>query len=200
MNAFRRFVLPASLFLLPVLGTAQAPASPPAALEGAKNAAHHYFTDIPLTDQDGREHRLYSDLLEGKTVVINAFFATCQGVCPVLNAKMAKIQEALGERLGKDVLLLSITVDPKHDTPEVLHQYAARWNAKPGWLFLTGPSDNVQTALKKLGQYVENKEAHTTIVIVGNDKTGLWKKANGIATPEELIQIVTSVVDDKGGA
>jgi protein SCO1 len=195
MKSLRYAVALAVVLATPVFAQAPAPADP---LEGAMNAAHHYFTDIELTDQDGRKHRLYTDLLHGKTVVINAFFASCQGVCPVLSAKMAKIQDYLGEKLGKDVVMLSITVDPKADTPEVLHQYAARWNARPGWLFLTGPPDNVSTALKKLGQYVENKEAHTTIVIVGNDKTGLWKKANGIATPQELVAIVDSVVHDKG--
>lgn len=194
MNPFRRLVVLGLLVAAPAF--AQQP--PAADAPGGINAAHHYFTDLELTDQDGRTHRLYSDLLQGKTVVINAFFATCQGVCPVLSAKMAKIQDALGDKLGKEALILSITVDPKADTPEVLHQYAARWNAKPGWLFLTGPADNVQTALRKLGQYVENKEAHTTIVIVGNDKTGLWKKANGVASPQELIGIVESVVNDKG--
>lgn len=195
MKSLRFAVALAVALATPVFAQAPAPADP---LEGAMNAAHHYFTDIELTDQDGRKHRLYTDLLHDKTVVINAFFASCQGVCPVLSAKMAKIQDYLGEKLGKDVVMLSITVDPKADTPEVLHQYAARWNARPGWLFLTGPPDNVSTALKKLGQYVENKEAHTTIVIVGNDKTGLWKKANGIATPQELVAIVDSVVNDKG--
>lgn len=195
MKSLRFAIALAVALATPAFAQAPAPADP---LEGAMNAAHHYFTDIELTDQDGRKHRLYTDLLHDKTVVINAFFASCQGVCPVLSAKMAKIQDYLGEKLGKDVVMLSITVDPKADTPEVLHQYAARWNARPGWLFLTGPPDNVSTALKKLGQYVENKEAHTTIVIVGNDKTGLWKKANGIATPQELVAIVDSVVNDKG--
>lgn len=193
MKFFRCFVVVGLALVSPAF--AQTPADPAPA---GVNAAQHYFTDVELIDQDGRPHRLYSDLLQGKTVVINAFFATCQGVCPVLSAKMAKIQDFLGDKLGKEVLILSITVDPKADTPEVLHQYAARWNAKPGWLFLTGPPDDVQIALQKLGQYVENKEAHTTIVIVGNDKTGLWKKANGIASPQELIAIVDSVINDKG--
>jgi protein SCO1 len=160
--------------------------------------AQKYFSDVELLDQDGRKVRFYTDMLKGKTVVINAFFTTCTSVCPPMNRNMEKIQEALGDRLGKEVFLISISVDPATDTPPRLKEYAAKFHAKPGWTFLTGKKENVDWALYKVGQYVETKDDHTTVIIVGNEATGLWKKMFGMAKAAELVQIVESVANDKG--
>jgi protein SCO1 len=162
--------------------------------------AAKYFSDVELLDQDGRQVRFYTDLLKGKTVVINAFFTTCTSVCPPMNRNMEKIQEALGDRLGKEVFLISISVDPTTDTPPRLKEYAQKFHAKPGWRFLTGKKENVDWALYKVGQYVEAKDDHTTVIIVGNETTGLWKKMFGMGKVAELIQIVESVANDKGEA
>ncbi|MFL6337118.1 MAG: SCO family protein [Pyrinomonadaceae bacterium] len=164
----------------------------------AQSPAQKYFSDVELLDQDGRKVRFYSDMLKGKTVVINAFFTTCTSVCPPMNRNLEKVQEALGDRLGKDVFIVSISVDPTTDTPTRLKEYAQRFHAKPGWTFLTGKKENVDWALYKVGQYVESKDDHTTVIIIGNEATGLWKKALGMAKPTELIPIVYSVADDKG--
>ena len=162
--------------------------------------AQKYFTDVELLNQNGEKVRLYSDVLKGKTVVVNAFFTTCTSVCPPMNRNMERIQEALGDRVGKDVFLVSISVDPEVDTPARLKDYAKKFHAGPGWIFLTGKKENLDWALYKLGQYVENKDDHTTVFIVGNERTGLWKKAFGMANVAELIQVVESVVNDKGVA
>jgi protein SCO1/2 len=159
--------------------------------------AHKYFTDVTLVNQNGETMRLYSDLLKGKVVVINAFFTSCQGSCPVMAATLAKIQDWLGDRLGKNVYLISLSVDPQTDTPEKLKEYAQRFKAKPGWYFLTGKKDNVEWALYKLGQYVEQKEDHLNIMIIGNESTGLWKKAFGLSKPEDIIKIVDNVLKDQ---
>jgi cytochrome oxidase Cu insertion factor (SCO1/SenC/PrrC family) len=143
--------------------------------------------------------RFYHDLLQGKTVIINSFFATCQGSCLPITRNLEKIQEALGERLGKDARIISISVDPTVDTPGELAAFGKKFHARPGWYFLTGSKENVEFVLKKLGQFVENKTDHYNIIIVGNDRTGLWKKAFGLAKSEELIKVVDSVIDDKGG-
>ena len=93
---------------------------------------------------------------------------------------------------------MSITVDPKNDTPDKLGAYAKRFNAKRGWYFLSGDIANVETALRKLGKYVENREAHDTVLLIGNVSTRLWKKANGLAEADEIIEIVDSVIKDQG--
>ncbi len=162
--------------------------------------AAKYFTDVELINQDGKKVHFYTDVLKGKTVVVNAFFTTCTSVCPPMNRNMEKIQEVLGDRVGKDVFFVSITVDPDVDTPARLKEYAKKFHAGPGWMFLTGKKENLDWALYKLGQYVENKDDHKTIFIIGNETTGLWKKAFGMANIGELVQVVESVVNDKGEA
>ena len=164
----------------------------------AQTPAEKYFTDVELINQDGKKVRFYSDVLKGKTVIVNAFFTSCTSVCPPMNRNMEKIQEALGDRVGRDVFLVSMTVDPENDTPARMKEYAKKFHAGPGWLFLTGKKENLDWALYKLGQYVENKDDHQTVLIIGNEPTGLWKKAFGMANVTELVQVVESVVNDKG--
>lgn len=170
---------------------AQQPATAP------DTPAHNYFTDVELINQNGQKVKFYSDLLQGKVVIINSFFATCQGSCLPLNQNLAKVQEALGDRLGKDVYILSISVDPTVDTPPALNAYAKKLHARPGWFFLTGAKENVDFALKKIGQFVPDKQDHLNIFIIGNERTGLWKKAFGLAKSDELVKVVESVINDQ---
>ncbi|MCA1634090.1 MAG: SCO family protein [Acidobacteria bacterium] len=177
-----------------------APAQPQSAKPAGEgqSAMQKYFTDVELLTQDGKTVRLYSDLLKNKVVVINAFFATCTGICPPMNRNLERVQEAFKDRVGKDLFIISITVDPTTDTPERLKEYAAKFHPVPGRLFVTGKKENVDWALYKLGQYVEDKNSHTSVLIIGNERTGLWKKAFAMAKPEEIVQIVRTVLDDKG--
>jgi protein SCO1/2 len=162
-----------------------------------RSPAERYFSDVELIDQDGQKLRFYSDVLKNKIVAINTFFTTCTNICPPMNRNFEKMQDALGDRLGKDVFLVSITVDPETDTPTRLKEYGRRFHARPGWLFLTGKKENVDWALYKLGQYVETKDDHTSIFIIGNEPKGLWKKAFGLAKAEELIRILDDVINDR---
>jgi protein SCO1 len=177
------------------------PAQLPKAEDGPaadkRSPAEKYFSDVELIDQDGRKLRFYSDVLKNKIVAINTFFTTCTSICPPMNRNFEKMQEAVGDRLGKDVFLVSISVDPVTDTPTRLKEYGKRFHAKPGWLFLTGKKENVDWALYKLGQYVETKDNHTSIFIIGNEPKGLWKKALGLANAEELIKILDDVINDR---
>lgn len=168
-----------------------------AALAATLSPSEKYFSDVELIDQDGQKLRFYNDVLKNKVVIINTFFTTCTSVCPPMNRNLEKIQDALGDRLGKDAFLVSISVDPETDTPLRLKDYARRFHARAGWLFLTGKKENVDWALYKLGQYVETKDDHSTIIIIGNEPKGLWKKAFGLAKPEELMKIVDDVLRDK---
>lgn len=175
----------------------KAPAPAASASQVEDSAARRYFTDTVLTNQNGEDVRFYSDLLKNRIVVINTFFTECVSVCPLLNRNMQAIQDWLGDRLNRDVLLLSISVDPATDTPPRIKVYAERFHAKPGWVFLTGKKENVELVLQKLGQRVEARDDHSTIFIIGNDRTHLWKKAMGAAKSDQLIPIVESVVNDK---
>ena len=162
-----------------------------------ESAAHHYFTDVVLINQNGQKMRFYSDLLQGKVVIINSFFGTCQGSCLPMNRNLEKVQQALGDHVGKDVHIISISVDPTVDTPASLKEYAKTLHARPGWYFLSGDKQNVDFALKKLGQYVDVREDHLNTIIIGNERTGLWKKAFGLAQSDELVKVVLSVLNDQ---
>ena len=168
------------------------------AIKAEASPAEKYFTDVVLTNQDGKPMRLYTDLLKGKVVIINTFFTTCVSICPPMSHNLEKVQEWLGSRLGKDVHIISISVDYTTDTPPRLKDYAQKYRARPGWYFLGGKKENVEVALRKLGQFVEAKDDHTSIMIIGNLQTGLWKKAFGLARPDDLIKVVDSVLNDKG--
>ncbi|HKO58181.1 MAG TPA: SCO family protein [Thermoanaerobaculia bacterium] len=175
----------ALLLIAPLTAAAQAPAA-------------QYFGNLKLVDQNGRRVDLYQDLMKGKTVVINSFFASCTASCAMMSRTFLYLQDKLGDRVGQDVTLVSITVDPEHDTPEKLKSYAQRIGAKQGWYLLTGTRAEVDAALRKLGQYTEVREGHVNIIVAGNDRTGLWKKALGVAKSEDVYKVVASVADDKG--
>jgi protein SCO1/2 len=169
----------------------------PAQSRQEPSPAQKYFSDVELINQHGEKLRFYSDLLKGKVVVINSFFSTCTSICPPMNRSFAKIQEALGDRLGRDVHLISLTVDPETDTPSRLKEYAEKVSAKPGWHLLTGKKENIDLALSKVGHYVEVKDDHTSIVIIGNEPKGVWTKAFGLAKAEQLIKLVEDILNEK---
>ncbi|HLR06913.1 MAG TPA: SCO family protein [Pyrinomonadaceae bacterium] len=173
------------------------PTKPASFQNASESPAHKYFTDVVLLNQNGERMRFYSDLLQNKVVIIDSFFATCQGSCLPMNRNLEKLQEALGDHVGKDVFIISISVDPGVDTPASLKEYAKKLHAKPGWYFLTGDKQNVDFALNKLGQYVNDKQDHLNIFIIGNERTGLWKKAFGLARSDELVKVVDSVLNDQ---
>lgn len=193
-----RLVLLGAAVLLAAMPALAADGLAPAGRKADRSAAQSYFTDVALINQYGEEMRLYSDLLEGKVVVVNVFFTSCNGVCPIMAKSLAEIQQWLGDRLGSEVHLISISVDPENDTPPRVAEYAERFGAERGWYFLTGSPEKVAAALGKLGQAVEEPEAHSNILILGNEPTGLWKKALGLADVKDLISIVQSVIEDAG--
>lgn len=172
-------------------------AEQPSSQTATESPARKYFTDVVLLNQNGERMRFYSDLLQNKVVIIDSFFATCQGSCLPMNRNLEKVQEALGDHIGKDVFIISISVDPEVDTPASLKEYAKKLHARPGWYFLTGDKQNVDFALNKLGQYVNDKQDHLNIFIIGNERTGLWKKAFGLARSDELVKVVESVLNDR---
>jgi protein SCO1/2 len=101
------------------------------------------FPNVKLQNQDGQEVRFYDDLIKDKIVTINFFYAKCEGICPTVTANLAKAQKILGDRVGKDIFMISISLKPEHDTRAVLKEYADMFKARPGWSFLSGKPDDV---------------------------------------------------------
>ncbi|MEM7429390.1 MAG: SCO family protein, partial [Pseudomonadota bacterium] len=170
-----------------------------------QSPAQRYFTDVELIDQGNRPHRFYSDLLHDKVVVMTAFFTRCKDSCPVATAKILQLQDHLGERLGKDVHFISLTVDPAHDTPGELKTFADKLGANPAWHFLTGKEENIRLAHTRLGTFGPNSatakqdpEAHGNNIFLGNLRTGLWKKIFGPAiSASALAKELDGILADK---
>src|SRR5215216_3350583 len=106
-----------------------------------------------ILDQNGKQLSFYNDLIKGKTVAINFIFTTCTTVCPPLTATFRKVQQNAAER-GLPLQLISISVDPTVDTPERLHAFAEKYNAGPGWTFVTGDKSEIDSLLNGLGAAV----------------------------------------------
>jgi cytochrome oxidase Cu insertion factor (SCO1/SenC/PrrC family) len=186
-----------------ILDAVNALAGPPdataSAEDEANSPAHRYFTDVSLTDQTGQTRRLYNDLIRGKVVVLHSFFTSCKNTCPLMLATYQKLQDHLGDRLGRDVHLVSFTVDPDHDDAQALGDQARKVEARPGWFLVTGTKANLGLALRKLGLAVERREEHSNIFLIGNDRTQLWKKVRGLAPADEIIEALDAVIADSGG-
>jgi protein SCO1/2 len=146
----------------------------------------NYFPNVPLTTQDGEAVKFY-DLIRGKVVAINLIYTTCHYSCPLETARLAQVQKLLGDRMGRDVLFLSISINPDFDTPAVLKEYATRYHAGPGWLFVRGKPADIELLSKKLGLYSspnpDNKDGHTPMLLIGNEPTGQWIQGSGVDNP-----------------
>jgi protein SCO1 len=146
----------------------------------ARDSDAKAFPNVVLTTQYGTKVRLYDDLLKGKTVAINTFFSGCSDACPLGTAKMLELQRLLGDRVGRDIQFYSLSIDPTFDTPQVLKEYAERYGAKPGWLFLTGKEADIQLASKRLGlgslQSTSPRDNHSNTLMVGREASGQWMK------------------------
>jgi len=169
-----------------------------AAPDGSRWGAD-YFPNVPLITQDGKTLRFYDDLLRGKIVAIYLMYTTCQYACPLETARLAEAQRLLGDRVGKDIFFYSISIDPKHDTPQVLKTYAEKYHAGPGWLFLTGKPADIDLISKKMGLYSEpnpaNKDGHTPVLMVGNVPAGQWMKNSALDNPRFLAIMIGQYLD-----
>ena len=153
--------------------------------------------DTELLDQNGRKIRFYTDLVKGHTVVINYIFTTCTTICPPLGAAFARVQKQLGEKAGRDVRFISISVDPATDTPERLKAWGAKFHAGDGWTFVTGNKPQVDELLRALGASSARREDHSPTLLIGNDARGNWTRTYGLATASQLVQIINDVMAGK---
>ena len=158
-----------------------------AARAGAPGSAKVVVSDKALLDQTGRVVRVAQDVIGGRIAVVNFIYTTCTTVCPVSSATFSQLQDKLGPALGKEVVLVSITVDPVRDRPERLHEYAARFGAREGWAWLTGAKRDVDAVLQGFGAYTANFEDHPAMVLVG-DARGGWTRFFGFPSVEQLLE------------
>jgi len=184
---------------------AKAAAASPETVAGSKNVrtspaeeerARHYFTNLPVVTHDGKTLRFYSDVLKGRVVLVNMFYTACKDACPLINQHLAYVQKQLGDRLGKDIFFVSLTVDPETDTPAVLAKYRKNYDAGDGWLFLTGEKKNIDMISRRLG-HVYSKEEHFSGLLLGNVKTAHWQKSRANVPQAAIVQKLLMLAEEK---
>ena len=153
--------------------------------------------DVDVLDQDGNAIHFYTDLVKGKTVAINFIFTNCTTICPPLAATFARVQKEMGDKVGRDVHFISISVDPLTDTPERLKAWGAKFKAGAGWTFVTGNKEEMDKLLNALGASVARREDHTPSVIIGNDAKSVWTRTYGLARTTQMVGLIENVIAGK---
>jgi cytochrome oxidase Cu insertion factor (SCO1/SenC/PrrC family) len=161
---------------------------------GGASSSRMAIPDVELLDQDGRKIHFYSDLVKDKVVAINFIFTTCTTICPPLGATFARVQKELGERAGRDVHFISISVDPVTDTPERLKAWGAKFKAGASWTFVTGSKPQVDELLRSLSASSASREDHSPTVLIGNEARGQWTRTYGLAKPSQLVSIINDAI------
>ena len=135
-----------------------------------------HFPNIQLVNQDGKKLRFYDDLIRGKIVIIQFMFTSCDRLCPMVTPNLVKIQKELQKQAPGEVNLVSISVDPDHDTPAALKEYAAKFHVGPNWQFLTGRKSEIEGLRRELGVFDPENTTfeHMNVITIGKEPTGQW--------------------------
>ena len=153
----------------------------------------NYFPNVPLINQDGKTLYFYDDVIKGKVVTINFMFTSCGDSCPLETAKLRQVQKLLGEHVGDNVHMYSITVDPDRDTQAALKAYMQKFNVGPGWQFLTGKKEDIDAIRKKLGMSAKEEDElsdHNINFILGSEPRGQWLKRTPFDIPETIVSVL----------
>jgi len=155
-----------------------------------------YFPDFILRTHENKPVRFYTDLVQGRVVIFNMMYAECEGICPRMTANLAQVQRALGDRVGRDIFMYSLSLRPRQDTPGALAHYARMHGIKPGWQFLTGKPREVDILRRKLGFFDSDPAVdrdlsqHTGLVRFGNESLDRWAACPALADPAQIVRSV----------
>jgi protein SCO1/2 len=170
--------------------------SPETQADAREKVRQRYFPDIELRTQDNKKVRFYEDLIKNKIVTINFFYAKCEGVCPGITANLVRVQRLLGERVGRQIFMYSISLKPDEDSPAVLKEYAESYKVRPGWKFLTGDPGDIELLRKSLGftnpepKLDKDKSQHIGNIRYGNEPLMLWAACPGLAHAEWIAESI----------
>jgi len=178
-------LLGVALFLIPSAPGQAQPAR--AEVKSAEVKLH----DLELWDQDGTKVKFKTEVVGDRIAAIVPFYTTCTTAYPILIFIFTRLQEMLGDRLGREVVLVSVSVDPNTDIPIRLKAFARRQKARPGWTFVCGDINNLAKVLTGIGvQYIVgqslDEHQHIPVTLVG-DPRGEWKRFFGYPSPEILM-------------
>lgn len=156
--------------------------------DSPSNIAQLKVPDLELFNQDADTGRFVSDFIGDRLAAITFTFTSCTTICPILDGIFGQVQAKLGDRLGKDVILITLTVDPVTDIPQRLKAHALKIKAQPGWSFLTGQKKVVNDILKALEVYSQNIIDHPPTVFIVDGRQGLWTRLNGYPSASKVIK------------
>jgi len=142
----------------------------------AKTWDERYFPNYVVYDQNGNSYRFYDDLIRDKIVVANFVYTTCTDICGLATARMAEVVEGIGDRMGKEIFVYSITLTPEIDTPETMKKFISAFGEVEGWKFLTGDPAEMKEIRWKLGERSRYLGEHRSDMVMGNDTKGYWRR------------------------
>ncbi|QCY11846.1 SCO family protein [Pseudomonas sp. MPC6] len=169
------------------------------AKSASSESAQVKFADVALVDQNGKAVRLEKDLVTDKIVVMSFIYTSCTTVCPVVSSIMAKVQKQLGARVGSEVQLVSISIDPQRDDAKRLNDYARTFQNGPGWSWLTGSVQSVNETLKGLGSFSGDFKSHQPLILVGDGNSRNWTRYYGFTDPVVLSREVEKLSGQRNG-
>ncbi|BCX67319.1 SCO family protein [Pseudomonas izuensis] len=168
-----------------------------AAKSASSETAQVRFADVALVDQNGKTVRLEKDLVQNKIVVMSFIYTSCTTVCPVVSSIMGKVQKQLGARVGTEVQLVSISIDPQRDDAKRLNDYARTFQNGPGWSWLTGSPQSVNETLKGLGSFSGDFKNHQPLILVGDGNSRHWTRYYGFTDPAVLSREVEKLSGER---
>ncbi|MDH4108003.1 MAG: SCO family protein [Gammaproteobacteria bacterium] len=159
--------------------------------------ARDYFTNLELINQDGETVRFFDDVLKDKVVVINFIFTNCEGACPLMTHKLTLVRDSFEGKIGNPLQFVSLSIDPERDTPAAMKEFAKTHRADhDGWVFLTGKPENLETIIKRLGQFTDDVEAHSTMMLAGNVNAAHWIKIQPYEQPPQITEKIRLLLGD----
>jgi cytochrome oxidase Cu insertion factor (SCO1/SenC/PrrC family) len=165
----------------------------PSGASSAGSDFHPKIPDIAVVDQDGRKRLFFTDLVKDKVVAINFIFTRCTTICLPLGATFSKLQRSFGSAMGKDVFLISVSIDPLTDTPERLHEWGKKFGAGPGWTLVTGPPGEIKRLQQSFGLDTAAPEDHSPVVVIGSEKNSRWRKVYGLGSSGLLVKTIQEI-------
>ena len=156
-----------------------------------------HLPDILVETHDGRTLRFYADLVHGRVVTFNCMYLKCEdGRCPITTHNLARAQKQLKSRVGRDIFMYSLTLDPERDTVAALRKFARGHGVRPGWLFLRASPQDTELLRRSLGFTNKdpvldaNKSSHASMIRFGNEPRQLWSTVSGYASPQAIARAV----------
>ena len=149
-----------------------------------------FFPNLPVVNQNGETLKFYDDLIKDKIVIVMFIYTSCTDICPLTTARMTLIEDKLGPAIGRDIFIVSMTVDPEVDTPEKLKAYSKSFATGPGWTFVTGKPEDIRAINYRLGERSKILSDHRNEIVLGNDVTGEWQRDNVMG---DLDRVVTTI-------